>query len=69
MKKLSLLFTALVLLVTVNNKTAIATEWHRGIYVAPKLNYNYVVMTSTNALVYLYVQNWNTVIWAELTEV
>ena len=44
MKKLSLLFTALVLLVAVNNKAAVAAEWYSGIYVAPKLSYNYVVM-------------------------
>jgi len=44
MKKFSLLFTVLVLLLAVNNKTVVAAEWHSGIYVAPKLSYNYVVM-------------------------
>ena len=44
MKKLSLLFAALVLMLAVNNKTAVAAEWYSGIYVAPKLSYNYVVM-------------------------
>ena len=44
MKKLSLLFAALVLMLAVNNKAAVAAEWYSGIYVAPKLSYNYVVM-------------------------
>ena len=43
MKRFFSIFAALVLLVSVS-KTAVAAEWYEGIYIAPKISYNHVVM-------------------------